>query len=521
MAGCEVATTVRQVPRRPAWRRLFASAADVDGGGDGGGVLLAASRTLAAKVRGGGRGAAQLEGWQAEAAELYHEVGELRFVAQQFAGAGSQARLYPARWDASAGGWVEVVDGPVADVWADFAGGPQAQAELVRRMLAQLFVVGETYLVGLPPGVLDGGQPQPDPPVGRLDWLVVSAGEVSERAGQLVLARGDRQVVAPADDCVLVRVWRPSPFGWWAADSPVRSVLPVLRELVGLTKHVAATIDSRLAGAGLLVVGQGFSSLGTSGEHDGDEAADPLLGELIDTAATAIADRDSAAAVVPVVLQGPDDAVDKVRHLSFATPFDAATRELRDEAIRRLALGLDAPPEVLLGMSGSSHWNAWLIEEDYVRTQIGPALQLVADALTADFLRPVVAAQGIDPAAYSVGWDAAALTRKPDRSKAAQVGYEAGVLSAETLRDELGFDEADAPDRPEVDEAVRMALDLVRDSPALLVEPGLGEVVRQIGALLDGGDVPAPATGAGGAGEDADDGQGPPSSDRDGVEGGL
>ena len=37
-------------------------------------------------------------------------------------------------------------------------------------------------------------------------------------------------------------------------DSPVRAALPILRELVGLTQHVSAQIDSRLAGAGMLVM---------------------------------------------------------------------------------------------------------------------------------------------------------------------------------------------------------------------------------------------------------------------------
>ena len=54
------------------------------------------------------------------------------------------------------------------------------------------------------------------------------------------------------------------------------------------------------------------------------------------------------------MVTAPDDAIDKPRLLTFWSELDAATMELRNEAIRRFALGMDLPPEQVLGMSGNT-----------------------------------------------------------------------------------------------------------------------------------------------------------------------
>src|SRR5690606_36056378 len=124
-----------------------------------------------------------------------------------------------------------------------------------------------------------------------------------------------------------------------------RSSLPVLRELVSLTMMVGAQTDSRLAGAGVFIVPDEarramLRAMGKS--EDSDE--NPLADALIEAMSTAISDRSSAASFTPLVLTVPGDQADAFRHISFSTPLDKETQKLRDEAIRRLALGQDAPP---------------------------------------------------------------------------------------------------------------------------------------------------------------------------------
>ena len=456
-------------------------------------AIVAASIPISkAKIK---RGSISPEAWQQEAIELYSEVGELRYVANAQANAASRADMYVGRWEPGSDVPVRVDGGIVEEAFDQFGGGQLARAELVKRLFLQLFVPGDGFIIGLPPGFMDERQEMAPELVTLKDlsWHVMAASEVKLANGQLTINLGDRPHRIDEGRAVVIRAWRPNPFRWWQADSPVRSNLPVLRELVGLTKHVSANIDSRLAGAGVLLLGDSFSLMaGQSPDPDDAPSADPILAALMDAMLTSIRDRDSASAVMPILLQGPDEAIDKVRHLTFGTPFDAATKDLRDEAIRRLALGLDTPPEVLLGMGESTHWNAWIIQDDTVRTHIDPALSLICDALTRDFLHPLLEQIGVpDPFMYSIWWDTASLTQKADRSREAIELFDRGALTAESLRREAGFDEIDAPEAPAFDEATGMALKLVELSPALISDPGLPTLIAQLRAALNGDEAPA------------------------------
>ena len=482
--------------------------------------LVAAAR----KISGARMKRAVAAGWQDEAWDLYDEVGELRFVTNSLANSISRARVFAAyapEGDDEAtpihpDGQDVDADALLADATVRaIGGGAIGRSELLRRLAVQLFVPGDGYLVGLPAGLLDDQMPEPEGPIpvegppevslADLDWHTLSVNEVTFRGTTLVLSLGDdRKREVDADDAIVVRVWRPHPRRWWAADSPVRANLPVLRELVGLTKHVGAGIDSRLAGAGLLVLGNSVEVVSSStddpsGDLDGDEVSN-FVDALIETMTTPIRDRDSAAAVVPLTIKVPDDVVDKIQHLTFSTPFDDRAKDLRDEAIRRLALGLDAPPETLLGMGGTNHWSAWQIEESTVKVHIEPVLALLCDALTTEYLWPVLAEAGVaDPRRFVVWFDTTDLTLRPNRAVDAQALYDRGQLSGRALRRESGFGEDDAPQQP--DRAVEIALGMLQDSPGVIVDPGLPVVIDTIRAAIaegmmreqaDGGTVEIP-----------------------------
>lgn len=477
------------------------------------------------------------ESWQGEAWDMYDEVGELRFVANAIAGAMSHARLYVGRVeDPDSNEPVEVEDGPAVELFRHLGGGPTGKRELLRRLAIQLFMPGDGWLVGLPPDTLDpgAGPADPDEAIGPggdepvrlsdLSWHVFSVTEVMFRSGEIEInLGGNEKRRVSEDDCYLIRVWRPHPRKWWTADSPVRANLPILRELVGLTKHIAATIDSRLAGAGLLVLPESVTVMGDiseSPDEDDDGETDPVLAALMDAMITPIKNRDSAAAVVPVLLKASDEAAAAIGQNSlirFSTPFDERSKELRDEAIRRLALGLDTTPEMLLGMGSVNHWSAWLLDEINAKIHIDPVLSLICDALTTAFLRPALAEAGVDdPDQYVVWWDLSDLTLRPDRSAEATTGKQMGILSDEAWRRETGFDETDAPpaDETGVDIAVRTALELVTAAPSLIQAPGLPALVDQIRAVTSGApgsDLPA----------DTPDLPQPPGDDVDGPPGGT
>ena len=144
----------------------------------------------------------------------------------------------------------------------------------------------------------------------------------------------------------------------------ILAVLPVARELVALTKYVSAQVDSRLAGSGLLLLPQGiesaFSKPAPEVDDDGnviDEDDDQTFAdELTDYMIVPVQDREVAGSVVPFMATVPPELVDKIKLVSFATPLDEHAPPLREEAIRRVGLGMDSDPSVLLGQASSNHW---------------------------------------------------------------------------------------------------------------------------------------------------------------------
>jgi hypothetical protein len=456
------------------------------------------------------------QAWQTEAWNAYDSVGELRFVANTLASAASRARIFAARLPQGADDPepldVETDVGPVEvqarEAVEVFGGGTLGRSEVLRRLLVQLFVPGDGWLVGLRAGLLDLSGPREAPekldprvairPEGKLTidqltWHALSVEEIRvATGGKITLNVGDGSRDLDPDEVMLIRVWQAHPRRWWEADSPVRANLPVLRELIGLTKHVGATIDSRLAGAGILVVGNSVEVVGNlaDGETPVEDPQDEFVAALIDSMVTPILDRDSAAAVVPLVVKVPDETVDKIKHIRFSTDFDKYAKDLRDEAIRRLALGLDAPPETLLGLGSTNHWSAWQIEESTVKTHIEPKLALVCDALTTDYLWPVLHEAGVseeEAREFVVWFDTTDMTLRPNRSEEAGALYDRGELTGDALRREAGFDSTDGPRN--LDRATDTALRMMTQMPSLAEVIGVMELIDILREAIEEGEA--------------------------------
>jgi hypothetical protein len=161
----------------------------------------------------------------------------------------------------------------------------------------------------------------------------------------------------------------------------------------------------------------------------------------------------------------PGEFIDKIKHISFSTPFDAQVRELMEDAIKRLALGLDMPPEVLTGMSGVNHWTAWQVEETAITLHIEPNAEIVCNALTESWLRPALEAEGYDPDTAIVWYDTTDLQVPPDKSGNATAAYDRLQMSAASYLREQGFSVEDQPDEAEFKQ--RVLLDTAKGAPAL------------------------------------------------------
>lgn len=457
--------------------------------------------------------------WQIDGWDYYDKVGEFALGIDMQAWAVSKVRLVSAV-DVPSQDEPEIVVGEIeddnsgqndsdppseadiiaADLVADFAGGTVGQQQLMRRVATQLGVAAESYIVGR-------DNPNGD---GEDVWEAYSRDEVKwGSTGWRVDDGVDKFVLG--DNDVMIRVWIPSARRRQEPRSSTKALLPTLAEIWALTQSILAQSDSRLAGAGLLVLPKSVELVG--GQKAGDDSEDdedPFIAELIDMMITPLKDRGSASAVVPFVIKVDDEAVGKIQYLRFESEVQMGEAEKRDLAITRLARGMDLPPEQILGMGDSNHWTGWLVSEDSIKGPVSSMAAIVTHALTIGWYRPALEtayeAAGIDleeARGRMVWFDTSPLEQRPDRSEQAVEAFDRGGLKLAALVRELGFDESDMPG-PE--ELLRILLfQLIKARPELAVplldRTGLlDQILDSVGTARD--PIEEPPSEDDGAGDD-------------------
>ncbi|MFB6813106.1 hypothetical protein ACFCV8_00965 [Streptomyces sp. NPDC056347] len=451
-----------------AWWKLHKR--DKPGGPTAGGTVLASAAIITRdQVRSVvGKG----QEWQTQGWDFYRTVSELKSGVRWAANGCSRARLYIGRIDPDGSSRPTPVDAQADDLSPDLvaqllapleelAGGQLGQSEMLRRFSVHLDIPGESYLVGFD-----------DPASGDRRWLVCSPSEITSTGGggtirvQLPESQSAR-VELSLDDCTLIRLWRPDDEYAYLPDSPLNGLQDPLRELRGLTSHVLATVDSRLAGAGMGVMSDDVAPAAPQ-QTDGANPvhSDPVTAALIEAMAASLRDRDSASALVPLLLRVPGSVKDKFEWHSFATELDSNLLPLREAAIKRIAIGLDMPPEVLTGLADTNHWNAWLISDDSIKLHLEPKLGLIAEALTDRYFRPAWEALGVpDPEAWACWYDTTDLKQRPNRGPEALEAFGKGLIGASPTRRELGFSDEDAPTDEERNRA--LVQQIVQAAPTL------------------------------------------------------
>lgn len=401
--------------------------------------------------------------WQQEAWRLYDISGELRFVATRRGAQLSQVRYYAAEVDQMGAAGKEVSDVKIQGLAETMFGGPAAKAEALRLIGIQLFVAGECFVIA--ESVSEAASDK---------WYIVAPTDIKKESGSLKVKKPDGTWHELRNNTDLAfRVWTPHPKQYDQADSPTRSVLPVLREIERLTMLAFSQIDSRLISAGLLLLRQGIEF-----PHDEDKPGglQGLMDMILNAAKASLQGAGSAAGLVPILAEVPGDDVNSAfAHIKFDTPLTAEIATKLDQAIRRLALGLDAPPEVLLGQGAANHWSAWQISEDEIKTQVEPVALRVADALTEAYFRPALKALNKDPDKFTLWYDTAPLAVRPNRLDDAVKLYDKGTLTAEALVAAGAFDDGDVPKE---DERQRwMVWELVKLNPQLAGDPEVQKIL--------------------------------------------
>ncbi len=308
-------------------------------------------------------------------------------------------------------------------------GGAEMLRDLISELIIHFDVVGKAYVVATNEET-------------TRKWVVMSTKELrkSSAPGKLALFGDDGKERQQFDKDQVFKVWRPHPRDRSKADAPLKSVLEIGEELVLLGRAGRAKSISRLP-AGVWIVPD---SIDLADPNDPNQQ--PFDVELAKRLARPISDPGASESLVPwIVTMGAEDIkVLKDGMIRFDREWeeDAAKRE---ELIRRIANGLDLPPEVILGMADLNHWSSWLVTDTAVSQHVAPTVTSILDALTIGWFHPMLEAAEIDPEGIVLWRDLAPAIVPPERTDVTMKAWDRGMISFEAARRELGFDEEDAP----------------------------------------------------------------------------
>lgn len=441
--------------------------------------------------------------WQEEGWVHYDTCGEFRSGVNILAYHLSRARLIGVEVDPVTGApRTEATDDPdVTQAMRDLFGGPTGQSQALDRIARHLTVAGDLWCLATM---------VPDPE--NVSWEILSGSDVTGSTNRIMLRdmTGTQRPFIRGKE-LLFRVWRPHPKRRWEADSTTKPLLPILREIALLAASVTSAVRSRLASAGILWLpedlqlpkpnlDQASNAGGTQAQSYQPQSAEGWLDLITEAMMRPIEDPESAAAVVPLVSIVKADSIAKINHMEFGRDLDQTVEPLRTASLRRLAVSMDLPPEFMTGMAATNHWTSWTITEEFAKAYLAPLLELIVDAATQEYLRPLLTQWGRDAKQYAVWFDLTALFPRQVAVDNAQAAYDAGLLKEVAYLQALGFGESEMATPQE--RARRLIEDMVkRGNPQTIAE--LGQTILMLygirvdtRAALPAGTAAPPATPA-------------------------
>lgn len=412
-------------------------------------------------------------GWQSRAWYHFDICGELYYGVTWKANASAQALLYAAEIDPATGKAAKPAeDDTVIAIAETCLGGPVKRPQNVNTLATNLEVAGEAWVIIRPP---TDEQRRADPGTGD-EWVVVSTTELEMNNGRVAFIHPDTGEKTPFGDRTgdtLIRLYRKHPNRQTAPNSALRPLLPTLDEIERTSMNIAARLDSRLIGAGILTVPEEADLP----QDDGDPSTPQgLVGLMAEAATRSLSDPGAASSQVPMIIPVPGEFADAFRHITFETPLSKEVLDLRAAAIGRLAAGLDLPREVLEGMGDSNHWSAWQVQESTYTTHLLPLLDLISDALTAAWFTHALRQAGVtDPERFILAFDGSSLIGQPDETAQTLELLDRGIITNDAARQKLNVPEEYAPQGEE--ERRAFVTRLVIGAPTLINDPEIRRVL--------------------------------------------
>ncbi len=252
------------------------------------------------------------------------------------------------------------------------------------------------------------------------------------------------------DQAVAYRMWTSHPRLSGEATSPLRAGLRVAEELIALGDAVLATATSRKT-SGILVIPMELAPPPAEGGSDEDPKPNPFMASMIDHITAATENPGTPESVAPFLLWAQYEYLDRIKLIPLHnTQNDYAERDLRTEAVMRLARGMDMPPEVLTGLSDSNHWAARQILDDMWRSHGAPIAEQFCDDLNQAYFRPILREAGYPNwNQIVIGYDESQIVVKPDRSDDADEAFDRAAIGYEGYLEMKDIPQDYAPDADE------------------------------------------------------------------------
>ena len=434
--------------------------------------------------------------WQNRALYYTDALGELHYASQFYSRMLQRVRIFPGNLTED-GKIEEITSGVPVEILNRVQDPGGGRTSLLGMYGKLMFITGEGYLFGR--GLGDARERWSF--VWREELRFDDTGKVTHvLAPQLPyeefnLSDDSLYEPLPADSAVAYRMWTPHPrFSAWP-DSPMHAILEEAEELLVLSRSVLATATSRLVRAPLLCIPEEIAPAPPADSGDEDPLNDPFLRDFTAHLERAIEDPALASSLAPYVLYAQAEWIDKIKPIQLHdTQTDYLERDLRTECVKRIARGLDLPPEVVEGMSSANHWAAWWISDDMWRSHGAPKAEQFCDDMSEAYLRPALAAENYDGwENVVVGYDASAVVVDPDRSKDADQAWDRGALSYDAYRNAKNFTSDDAPSDDEHQEWLAIKKVILAPDGTPLPDTGAGAGIPAAKAVEEGdnpGDQP-------------------------------
>ena len=393
--------------------------------------------------------------WQTAAWNYYDQVGELKYAFNLISQIVSRAMIYAAlvedtsevpidagtildkiedtseQHGAKTSAAIKAADEAIRDLTAN------SQSEMMRLFALNLSIPGECYLVR------EGTK-----------WVVASTDEIipgtpTQIRHQRSSVTGDGMTKSLPENTYIARIWRSHPRWSGEADSSMLGVLDQVEKIV-LFDQVMRTLSRSRLSAGIIYIPTGITPAGEKPLHEAINEAtiNPVEDESVD------------ATVTPLLLTGPPEIGKEIKRIDLAREVDENLMAMSENAIDRMLAGLDIPKNIVSGLADTRYSNALVIDDSLYKAHIEPLVLMICDALTSAYLRPALRKAGVDEdlvRKFVVWYNPSAIVTRPDRSSAANEGFDRYLLSGEAWRRARGYSDLDAPTEDEI--LMRLALD--------------------------------------------------------------